>query len=162
MKSNLLLIFTLFFLQACRDNTLDTQYLQRADTVDASYSRFIPVDSANKMIRSYLNSIDYTDNDTDLYSLMVDASQLKKYINEAPETVARFKLMFAHKLDYINSGNTNTYAGYKRNALTLVIAACGENGDYIYFNTNEVLNYSSPCPPDCPPGEAESPILDDN
>src|ERR1700761_9069972 len=47
------------------------------------FSRFIPIDSANRMISSYLESIDYTHNDSDLRSIIFEADSLEKYIHVA-------------------------------------------------------------------------------
>lgn len=161
MKNNILFIAIMLSLQACQQQSSknDQRPLHKPHTADSVYSRFIPIDSANRMLSSYLSSISYPNNDTDIQSLVIDAHQLKRYINSAPDEITSFKLMFAHKLDYINAGYGGIYAGYKRNALTLIIAGCNDSGDYVYINNNQVLNYSSPCPPGCPPNDAGSPLL---
>ena len=166
MKNTVLLIGILACTtQACKNSS--EQDRQNGDSpqtnlqtkVESAYSQFIPVDSANKMVASYLTSIDYTNNDTDLQSLIISADQLEQYINQTPGDIAYFKLMLAHRLDYINAGNDGVYDGYNRNALTIVIAGYNNNGDAIYFDDGFVLDYSSPCPPGCPPDVAESPLL---
>jgi len=126
-----------------------------------SYSHFIVIDSANKMLGSYLNSINYTDNDTDVQSLIVDVHQLRKYIDSIPgsDTISHIKLMFAHTLNYANSSHAGTNAGYNSNALTVIISAYGPNGTYMFYSGNMVLDYTQPCPPICPAGQAGSPLL---
>jgi hypothetical protein len=126
-----------------------------------SFSRFIAVDSANKMIGSYLKSIDYTVNDTDLQSLIIDVNQLRSYIDSMPTSasITSIKLMFAHTLAYANSSRTGTYAGYNDSAMTLVIAAYDANGNYVLYIGNTVLDYAQPCPPICPSGNAANPLI---
>lgn len=168
MRNTLTLITALLIFQACQSGkdsgskTTDdsSENTKRLGIPDGEvHSDFIPIDTGNKMLSSYLNSIDYSDNDTDLHSLVISASQLKQYLNTAPDSIAYFKLMFAHKLSYVNAGHVNTNVGYSRNAFTIIIAACDTYGNYIYANGNQVLDYSSPCPPGCPPGEAANPLL---
>ena len=114
-------------------------------------SAIISLDSANKMLLSYLNSINYHVNDTDLRSVIFDASQLRNYLSNP--MITNVKLMFAHTLDYINSGGKNNYAGYKSGALTLIVACYDANGNYVYDNAasySTVLDYGMPCPSSCP------------
>ncbi len=122
---------------------------------------FIPVDSANKMIGSYLGSIDYQNNDSSLQSLVIDATELKRYMDTMSSTnrITKFKIMFAHKLTYINSGHQNHAAAYNRNAFTIVIAGVNENGNYVIFPTSKVFDNSMPCPTSCPSGTASNPLI---
>lgn len=122
---------------------------------------FIPVDSANKMISSFLGSIDYQNNDSSLQSLVIDATELKRYMDTVSSSnrITKFKIMFAHKLSYINSGHQNQTAGYNRNALTIVIAGVNENGNYVIFPTTKVFDNSMPCPTSCPLGTASNPLI---
>ncbi|HVW99813.1 MAG TPA: hypothetical protein VHA52_05200, partial [Candidatus Babeliaceae bacterium] len=110
-------------------------------------SHFISIDSANKMLGSYLNSINYTTNDTDLQSMVIDVASLRKYIDSMPgsDSITQLKLMFAHTLNYATL-HANTNAGYKSGALTIIIAASSVHGNYVLYN-NQVMDYSSPCPP---------------
>lgn len=126
-----------------------------------SFSRFIPADTANKMLSSYLQSINYTHNDTDLQSLIIDVKQLRRYIDSMPgsDTISYLKLMFSHTLGYANSSKANTNAGYNSNALTIIMAACSANGYYMLYSQNTVLDYARPCPPICPVGNASSPLI---
>jgi len=113
-------------------------------------------DSANKMINSYLNSLQ--DDSTDLHSLVLDGNVLREYL--ADTSIVKLKLMFAHTLPYINSGNANRYAGYKIDALTIVIAGFDAAGNYIYAAGNAVPNHCVPCPHICPLGKAGSSLLE--
>jgi len=139
-----------------------------ADTVTTppdgdDYSMFIPKDSANKMISSYLASINYPANDSDLYSLIIDAKKLQDYINQATTAglkATKIKLMFAHTLDYINSGGKDQNCGYKSGKLTLVLAAYDSAGNYIYMQGSKVMDRMQPCPNFCPSvGSASSNTL---
>ncbi|MBS1525320.1 MAG: hypothetical protein JST19_06715 [Bacteroidetes bacterium] len=120
------------------------------------YSQFIPVDSANKMIGSYLNSINYTSNDTDLHALTLDAAQLRRYLDSGANSsqITGVKIVFAHTLEYINAGHANQYAGYGSGDLTLVIVGYDATGNYEKYNNNTVLEYAAPCPNTCPIGQA--------
>lgn len=124
-------------------------------------AKAIPIDSANKMIGSYLESINYTANDTDLHSIVVDAATLRYYLDSIPEGsgIRGFKFMFAHRLDYINSGMSGQPSGYNKNALTAVIAAYDDSGDYVMLLPGQVMDFNNPCPSDCPPGEAANPFI---
>lgn len=126
-----------------------------------SLSDPIAIDSANKMISSYLNSINYTVNDTDLFSIIVDAHQLRNYLDSiaGANQIVGVKLMLAHKLNYINSGGANQPAGYSKDALTIVIAAYDDSGNYVFLPGTQVMDYNNPCPSDCPSGDASNPLI---
>jgi hypothetical protein len=121
----------------------------------------IPVDSANKMIGSYITSLNGNTGNQYLYSLIANAADLRKYLNDNP-SVTNVKFMFAHTLDYINAGyggqNSNTKAG----AFTIVIAGYDANGNYV-IGANGVMDRLSPCPNTCPStGTASSNTLPTN
>jgi len=114
-------------------------------------SGFIPIDSANKMIASYLNSINYQNNDTDLHAIIFNADTLRRVLNDSSNgKIASVKLLFAHTLDYINSGGQNHRIGYKGGAFTIVIAGYKANGDYVYYPSGKVADNAYPCPTSCP------------
>jgi len=133
---------------------------------DDSLTGFISIDSGNKMIGSYLKSIDYTQNDTDLYSLIYSADSLRSYLSNPK--VTKIKFMFAHTLEYINNGGLNQYAGYQSGALTLVLAGYDSNGNYVFYYAPKsqqamAMDHLSPCPNCCPrQGTAASPFLVNN
>lgn len=116
----------------------------------------ISVHEANKMISSYLNSLPASAADTDLKSFFLDARLLRKYLDSIPsaDSIAMVKIMLAHNLDYINAGDSNKFAGYKPNALTIILTAISSSGDYILLPGRQVMEHAMPCPPDCPSGEA--------
>lgn len=122
---------------------------------------FIPRDSANKMINSYLNSISANANDTNLHSICINMDQLRLYDerSQGPGRIQHLKLFLAHKLDYVNAGNEGRPCGYSSNALTVVIAGYTANGSYVYLEGDKVLDHSTPCPHNCPPGQASSDLL---
>lgn len=117
-----------------------------------SHPGFVPVDTANKMISSYVNSINYTANDTDLRSLTISAAELRYYLDSLPNSssIKNVEIKFAHKQSYINAGNQNQPAGLKASALTVIIAGLDQLGGYIYADQH-VINRAGPCPINCPP-----------
>jgi len=161
----LAVITTGVFLVACHSGTDRPQSEQGQNLLNTdSFSRFIPVDTANIMLTSYLSSINYLHNDTDIQSLIVDVRQLRKYIDSMPESsaITHIKLMFAHTVAYANSTNSGSRDGYNSKALTIIIAAYDGSGNYVLYPGNMVLDYTQPCPPICPPGNASSPLLPTN
>lgn len=119
-------------------------------------SQAIPVDTANRMIRSYVNGNISADSTPTLNSVFVDAKLLRKYLDSIPlaSQITHIKIMFAHTLSYINNGDSNTNAKYRPNALTLILAGVDAEGNYIVLPGNQVMNRVFPCPPDCPTGTA--------
>ncbi|MNK11822.1 hypothetical protein D3C87_298710 [compost metagenome] len=126
----------------------------------SSPTAFISKDTANKMIASYLGSIP-TGNDTNLHSWVIDMDQIRLYdeLSTGANRLKSIKIMLAHKLEYINSGHANEYAGYRNNALTVIVSGINAAGDYVYFSTDNVIDHSNPCPRNCPAGTAASPSL---
>jgi len=120
---------------------------------------YIERDSANKMIGSYLSSIDYMNNDTDVRSFVINMDRLRAYCDSSSSHISHVKVMLGHTLQYINSGKGNINAGYRSGALTVLIAAYNSSGDYFYINGDEVMDYSAPCPSNCPPGDAGNDFL---
>jgi hypothetical protein len=113
-----------------------------------NYSQSIPVDTANAMILSYLNSVRYPYADTALRSLSFDADTLRAYLqNPNIETV---KLMFAHQPAYKNSANNGKYSGMKPEALTVIVVGINGSGQYVRNSQNGVYEHLMPCPLNCP------------
>src|SRR5689334_13154041 len=138
MKKNHLLFpaFFIFMLLACtkKNSTSNAEMPKTSNVPDfGSYAQlgldspFTSIDSANKMITSYQNGKAEA---TDLNSLIIDAEALRYYLQNSD--IKHIKLMFAHKLSYINSGHANESAGMDYNALTLVIAGYNGEGNYVY------------------------------
>lgn len=115
---------------------------------DDDYSRTIPVDTANRMINSYLTSIDYPTNETTLRSLAFSADSLRDYLTDSSIKTIRF--MFAHQPAYINAGHFGEPAGMNPDALTLVIVGMSNTGNYVLNKNNGVYEHCKPCPKFCP------------
>ena len=175
MKDTLLLLaFSAFIFSGCKDQ--GTKPAEEHGIIvhkyrpphhgagqDSSQCDYIPVDSANRMINSYLASIS-GDSVMDLHSLDYDVDSLISYLQTAG--IKHVKFMFAHTLDYINAGGYGQYAGYQSGALTLVIAGYDAQGNYVYYqypktqNCPLVEDHFTPCPNDCPTqGTASSDTL---
>jgi hypothetical protein len=151
MRNIVLLSICCMLIGACRNMQERKEHnstLQAAtwNTNLDGYSRFIPLDSGNKMLDSYLSSIDAAENDTDLFAMILVADSLRAYLQN-PD-VTHVKIMLAHSLEYINDGHQGQRAGYRNDALSLVIAGYNQWGDYVYHN-GMVLERSMPCPTNC-------------
>ena len=110
---------------------------------------FIPVDSANKMLESYLNSIN-ADIDTsgNIQSFIMDAGAIREYL--ADNSIKKVKIMLAHTLNYINAGNAGVNCGYRTGKLTIIMAGFDADGNYIFTPDNKVPDRAEPCPTNCP------------
>lgn len=117
-----------------------------ARTSAGNYSQSISVDTANRMIQSYLNSVGYPAVDTSIRSLSFDADTLRAYLSD--HSIVTLKFIFAHTPAYANSGY-GTGAGLNPGAITLVIAGVNENDQYVLNNRNGVYDHMSPCPTLC-------------
>lgn len=157
MKRQLTVFFLAVLLTtACTDRDVKDRTHKGHSHMMTSYE-FVPVDSANKMIQSYLNSIGYPTTDTNLLSLSINADSLRSYLSDT--AISDVKLMLAHTLAYINGGGKDENCGYKSSALTVIIAGYDKDGNYIYAPNNMVIDRGVPCPTNCPPGEAAQPLL---
>lgn len=117
---------------------------------DVAYSQPITKDSANRMIQSYLTSINYPSNDSSLTSLTFDADTLRSYLNDPGHSkIVTLKFMLAHKQAYMNSGHYGQYAGTRSNALTLVIVGLDDDEKYVYSRTSNVYDHLGNCPDRC-------------
>lgn len=134
---------------------------QHQNASDYSFPDVIPIDSANKMVGSYLNSVNYPSTDTNIQSVTFSASLLRKYLDSltGSSSIAFLKISFAHKLDYINSGHGNINSGFSKNAVTVVLSGYDTTGSYIYYTGNSVIDNGMICPTNCPPGDAENPLF---
>lgn len=138
---------------ACKHTTRETE---------ADYSGFIPIDTANIMIESYLRSIQADSTarpGQELYSLIMNADELRTYLNRNND-ITDVKFMFAHTMQYINAGNMGRPAGYKSGALTIIVAGYDKEGNYIFAPRMTVPDHCAPCPDYCPKfGTASSNLL---
>lgn len=110
----------------------------------------ISIAHANDMIQSYLDSINASSDNSNLHSLIFDADELREYLATDNGAIKKIKVMFAHTLQYISDGHEGENAGYKRGALTLIIAGFDANNDYVYWDTNSVMDNGTECPALCP------------
>ncbi len=170
MKSNYLIlsvIIAVITVAACsKENTAvapnsrqQIQFSARfVPKTDSSHIQFIPKDSANKMINSYLYSINSGANDSDLRSIIINADSIRAYLSANP-SIKNVKLMFAHTLDYINAGYAGKYAGYQSGALTIIMAGYDATGNYVYMSSGSssmVIDHGLPCPSSCPSAGSSS------
>lgn len=117
-------------------------------TGDPHSVNFIHKDTANRMIQSYITSVDAIDAEEQLYSVMLDADDIRTYLSDT--AIHGVKIMFAHTLKYINAGNEGVAAGLESGALTIVMAGYNRGGNYVFAPGMRVLNNVRPCPPKCP------------
>jgi hypothetical protein len=113
-----------------------------------NYSHSISVDTANKMIQSYLTGVGYPSVDTAIRALSFDADTLRAYL--ANHDIVTVKFMFAHQAGYLNSGNYGGNPGLNPSAITLVIAGVDNNDNYVRNSQNGVYDNMTPCPFQCP------------
>jgi hypothetical protein len=150
------LLLPLLVLNACTNTPTRPATSSSLLTTPSGYSEFISIDSANRMISSYLASIDGA-TDEQLHALIIDADSLRAYLSN--DSVRNVKLMFSHTLQYINSGRYGQPVAYTPGALTLVIAGYDGQGNYI-FHHGKALERSMPCPTNClSTGTASSDLL---
>ena len=136
-------------------------FLVAGNAKGQSPTSFIPRDSANKMIGSYINSLGNPFPDSTLRSWFINMDQIMLYNSSATGSnkIIKLEIKLAHKLDYINSGHQNQNAGYSNNGLTVILAGLNADGDYVYYSNDLVIDHSSACPYNCPPGAASLPYL---
>ena len=110
---------------------------------------YIVKDTANMMIGSYLESVagDSGASVPNVRSFILDAALLRHYLEN--EEIAQVKVMLAHTPESIHSGG-NTDAGFRSDALTIVVAGFDLTGDYVYWGNDMVPNHATPCPRNCP------------
>ncbi len=160
MKLLNIFICGLFSLGSCQS---EVGTVNQKDPVNSTVQlnddvNLIPVDSANKMIESYLVSIDYAEDSLNLRSLILDAETLRDFLED--EDISKVKIMFAHTLEYINEGNHGVPASYNSGKLTMVIAGYDSKNDYVYNPAGVAINRMMACPPNCPEsGSASSDLL---
>lgn len=124
-------------------------------SVDSSY---IPADSANRMISSYISSLQ--GNPDELHSLLLNAEALRTYLNsDAGQGASTIKVMFAHTLDYINAGNEGVPCGYGSGKLSVVLAGYDAEGNYVLVPSGTGIDFAHPCPSACPTGQASGDLL---
>ncbi|WP_118973941.1 hypothetical protein [Taibaiella koreensis] len=123
-----------------------------------SNPNFISIDSANKMLGSYLFSINAdADNNSNVQSFIMDADAIREYLSDP--AIKKVKIMLAHNLKYINEGNSGVNCGYKSGGLTVIMAGYDAQSNYIFAPGNKVMDNSVPCPSICPSNGTASDML---
>lgn len=113
-----------------------------------NYSKSIPIDTANKMILSYLASIHFPSQDTSLRCLYFDADTLRAYLSDPNITTVKFVL--AHQQNYLCAATYGKFIGMKPNAMTMIIAGVDDAGVLVKNTKGEVYEHAMPCPNNCP------------
>lgn len=153
MKKMSFTVLLLFLeLTACKITSSDSGDTTKAQTkfTLTDYSRPILIDTANRMIQSYLDGINYTVNTQEVRSLIFDADVLRNYINDTTQGIIKnVKFIFAHTLDYIHSGHEGQRPDTNNHALTMIIVGVDQNGNYVYTPDNKAMDFLQPCPPQC-------------
>jgi hypothetical protein len=163
MKQQLLLLsMAVCLFCSCGTNTssgtAEKMHHRTASDTCSQCPEYMPTDTANIMLKSYLASINSGANDTNLHALIFNANCLRSYLSDS--TIVNVKIMFAHTMAYIDSGHAGQNCGYTSGDLTLIIAGYDSNNNYVMHNQNMVLEYASPCPQDCPvSGTASNDLL---
>lgn len=127
----------------------NTAAAANARIVGAQYSQPIQIDTANRMIASYLESVGYPQVDTAVRSLAFDADTLRSYLSNPSITTMRFYL--GHQLSYLNGGNDRfgKDIGMRPGALTIIAVGVNDNGQIVRNATNGVYEHAMPCPYNC-------------
>ena len=113
----------------------------------ADYSQPIAIDTANRMIQSYLASINPASNNTILRSMTFDADTLRSYLLDSD--IKTVKFMLAHTPAYMNSGRYGQDAGNAAGAVTFIIVGLNEDNDFVYNAQGKVYDHIRPCPTNC-------------
>ena len=127
----LLIIASSFGFISCKNNVPNSKSTnENCSNVNA----YIPIDSANKMISSYLNSIQYQNNDTDVRAFIMDANALRCYLNsDEGKNVSNLKIFLAHNAAYSNSSDSNKNCGYNAKALSIILTGFDTLGNYVIY-----------------------------
>lgn len=151
----LLIVALLGFLTACTSNNSEIKDTSSGENAPMALmttpppigsASFLGKDTANIMLESYRKG--NSGDSTALSSLIIDADSLRAYL--ADTSIRNVKLMFAHTLNYIKNGGLNKNCGYRSGALTIVLSGYDAEGNYKYYNGNQVMDYFMPCPNTCP------------
>ena len=111
------------------------------------YSQSISLDTANRMISSYLTSVNYPYQDTAIRSLSFDADTLRRYLMDSRITTLKFVL--AHQTAYANSDLKGKYSGMKPGVMTIIAVGVDDNNAVIRNTTGGVYEHALPCPNSC-------------
>ncbi len=145
MKKNLFVILAaLSVLPSCRHHV-------KMPEENIPYSTLIPIDTANKMIKSYLDGVNCNENPEAIKALRFDADSLRAYLSDPH--IKNIKFVFANTLAYANSPYSGKRPPLNSHVLTIILAGYDEFGNYVYKN-NQVYENCFPCPNNCGPGQS--------
>ena len=139
-----------FILSALDEEDDDYIYTPGNKVYDLKTSQRVSIADANNMIQSYLTSISYPDNNTNLRSMTFDADTMRNFLNNS--AVVNLKFIVAHRDSYINSGKYGTYCGTNATGFTFVILGLNSSNQIIYTSNNMVMEHTRPCPTFCSNG----------
>lgn len=163
MKRIIVTLAISLILFSCTNENDNTGKKQEKNVLNQSLGEelnYISKDSANKMIQSYLSSLG-NDTGNNLQCIILDAKTLRQYLSDT--SISRVKVMFAHTLNYINSGHGGQPAGYTPYEFTIVLAGFNSAGNYVLAPGNMVPDRGEPCPDNCTTvGTASSPLIGTN
>ena len=117
--------------------------------VGEGFSQSIAIDTANRMISSYLQSVGYPYADTTIRSLAFNADTLRAYL--ANPNITDVKLYLAHQITWLDGG-PNRYGkniGAQPGKLTVILVGLDNSGAVIRNSTNGVYEHALPCPASC-------------
>lgn len=113
---------------------------------------YINKDTAQRMVRSYEQSLLHNPADKvqDVKYWVLDADLLRDYL--ANEQIRGVAVKLAHTLEYMNTGHEGQPAGYRNDALTIVINGFDSLGVVMFGppNGTTVPDHAVPCPHNCP------------
>jgi hypothetical protein len=159
MKNTYLaLIFLSIGFIACNNTDSGTTATQ---AFASQYSKPISIDTANRMITSYLHGINDTVNTEEIRSFVFNASVLRDYLNDTSRgQIENVKFLLAHNLEYIHSGHEGQRPDTNSHALTLIIVGVDASNNYVYTVEGKAMDFCMPCPDACiETGEAASNLL---
>lgn len=126
-------------------NYIDTGFV--SDEVDVEQRTFIEKDQANRMIGSYLKSIDYPEKDNQVRSLSLNADSLRLYLQDT--SIKKIKVIVAHNMDYILSGFEGKVPAPGQFATTFIVVGINSFDKIVYSTVNRVMDNAAPCPQMC-------------
>lgn len=123
--------------------------------VTEGYSKPIAIDSANKMISSYLTSVGYPYVDSTIRSLSFDADTIRNYLQNSSITTLKFYL--GHQLSFLSNGaNFGKNIGMQPGKLTVICVGLDDNGNVVRNTSNGVYEHAMPCPNSCGPASSDA------
>ncbi len=101
----------------------------------------VSVSTANGYINNFITDY-YETGKAPVKSMIMDAQLIRDYL--ADNTIKNVKFMLGARTISVN--------GQDKEIFTLIVAGYDANEDYVLTSSNKVLDYSAPCPHNCPTG----------